>query len=136
MIVEPLRHALHLAREVAGAVLTPNAARVDAEGSWPDVGLRALQDARLGGLVVSPEHGGLGLGLLALTQVAEILGGACASTALCFGMHCVAAAVLGAKATADQARRYLEPIAAGTHLTTLALSEPGTGAHFYIPQAE
>ena len=28
----------------------------------------------------------------------------------------------------------LEAIAAGKHLTTLALSEAGTGAHFYIPQ--
>jgi alkylation response protein AidB-like acyl-CoA dehydrogenase len=50
-------------------------------------------------------------------------------------MHCVGAAVVAAKATAEQAERYLEPMARGEHLTTLALSEPGTGAHFYIPQA-
>lgn len=31
-------------------------------------------------------------------------------------------------------KTYLEPIASGRHITTLALSEPGTGAHFYFPQ--
>jgi alkylation response protein AidB-like acyl-CoA dehydrogenase len=68
--------------------------------------------------------------------VCEVLGEQRPSTAICFGMHCVASAVIAAKATADQAARSLEPICAGAHLTTLALSEPGTGAHLYIPQAE
>lgn len=49
-------------------------------------------------------------------------------------MHVVGSAVLAAKATEKQAKEYLEPIAAGKHLTTLALSEPGTGAHFYFPE--
>src|SRR5690606_30877184 len=34
-----------------------------------------------------------------------------------------------------QKQQYLEPIARGEHITTLALSEPGTGMHFYIPQS-
>jgi alkylation response protein AidB-like acyl-CoA dehydrogenase len=46
----------------------------------------------------------------------------------------VATAVIAAKATDDQARRYLAPAAAGEHFTSLALSEPGTGVHFYIPR--
>ena len=49
-------------------------------------------------------------------------------------MHCVGAAVIGAKATPDQQERYLNPINQGKHITTLALSEPGTGSHFYFPQ--
>jgi alkylation response protein AidB-like acyl-CoA dehydrogenase len=136
MIPEPLSEILQRAREVADDVLAPNAARIDAEASWPVDGLRALQRAGLGGLVVPRAHGGLGHALLGVAQVSEVLGHACASTALCFGMHCVAAAVLAAKATDDQAHRYLQPICAGNHLATLALSEPGTGAHFYIPRAE
>jgi alkylation response protein AidB-like acyl-CoA dehydrogenase len=50
-------------------------------------------------------------------------------------MHCVGAAVIAEKATPDQQEQYVEPIARGDHLTTLALSEPGTGIHFYFPQA-
>jgi len=51
-----------------------------------------------------------------------------------WGMHHVGAAVISAKATSEQRQQYLDPIVAGTHLTTLALSEPGTGSHFYIPE--
>jgi alkylation response protein AidB-like acyl-CoA dehydrogenase len=122
------------AREVARTVARPNAARVDREASWPEETLRALQEAGLGGLVVPEESGGCGLGLRALVEVSEVLGRECPSAALCFGMHCVGAAVIAAKATPAQASAYLEPIAAGEHFTTLALSEPGTGSHFWLPE--
>ena len=47
-------------------------------------------------------------------------------------MHSVGSAVLAAKVTPAQVET-LRDIARGQHLTTLALSEPGTGAHFYFP---
>lgn len=127
---------LNRTRDIARAVLAADAPVVDREARWPARGLRALQQSRLGGLVVPAASGGLGHGLLALVQVCEVLGQECPSTALCFGMHCVGAAVISAKATADQQQRYLEPMSRGAHLTTLALSEPGTGAHFYLPQTQ
>lgn len=117
-------------------VISVNATAVDREARWPEEGIRALLAAELGGLVVPESSGGLGHGLLALAQVCEAIGRACASTAICFGMHCVGAAVIAAKATRAQKAGLLEPIAAGRHLTTLALSEPGTGANFYIPETE
>ncbi|MFN7134044.1 MAG: acyl-CoA dehydrogenase family protein, partial [Myxococcales bacterium] len=42
---------------------------------------------------------------------------------------------IAARATPVQQQRYLAPICRGEHLTTLALSEPGTGVHFYFPRA-
>lgn len=125
---------LDRARHVATTIAAPEAERTDREARWPVEALRALQAAGLGGLVVPQAQGGLGFGLSQLTEVSEILGKACGSTAICYGMHCVGAAVLAAKATPDQQDRYVQPIAEGRHLTTLALSEPGSGAHFYIPQ--
>lgn len=77
---------------------------------------------------------GMGHGLLAVAQVGEATGRACASTSICFGMHLVGSAVIAAKANRRQQEHYLEPIAAGDHLTTLALSEPGTGGEFWLPQ--
>jgi alkylation response protein AidB-like acyl-CoA dehydrogenase len=53
---------------------------------------------------------------------------------MCFAMHCVGTAVIAAKATDWQKEAYLRPIARGEHVTTLALSEPGTGVHFYLPE--
>lgn len=123
------------AAAVARAHLAPQAAAIDREGRWPRENFAALADAGLLGLMVPREAGGLGQGFVGLVAVIEELAQACASTALCFGMHCVASKVLSVRATPLQRARYLEPIARGEHVTTLALSEPGTGVHFYLPQA-
>lgn len=125
---------LQRTRDIASGVVRRQAEAVDTNAAWPEASIRALQKAGLGGLVVPTAAGGLGQGMLALSRVCEILGRECPSTALCFGMHTVATAVIAARATAEQQADYLEPIARGEHLTTLALSEPGTGSHFYLPQ--
>jgi alkylation response protein AidB-like acyl-CoA dehydrogenase len=49
-------------------------------------------------------------------------------------MHCVGSAVIAAKATPYHEECYLHPIARGEHITTLSLSETGTGVHFFLPQ--
>lgn len=129
-----LEEAISTAQRLSRDVLAATCARVDAECLWPEESLRALQREGLGGLVIPARLGGSGQGLLALAQVCEALGAECPSTSLCFGMHCVGSAVIAAKATPDQEARFVRPIAEGKHLTTLALSEPGTGVHFYFPQ--
>ncbi|WP_031525474.1 acyl-CoA dehydrogenase family protein [Dyadobacter crusticola] len=125
---------INKAREIALEVTLNEAALADANGTWVQNTIEALMQSRLTGLVVPSELGGMGQGLFALTRVCEELGKAYASAGLCFGMHCVGTAVIAAKATPWQKDNYLRPIAEGKHLTTLALSEPGTGSHFYFPQ--
>lgn len=127
---------LQQVQDITEMVIAPASQDVDRFARWPEAGIRALQHAQLGGLVVPGSAGGLGQGMLALAHVCECIGRACASTALCFGMHCVGSAVLAAKATPDHIERYLVPISEGRHLTTLALSEPDTGAHFYLPRTQ
>jgi len=131
-----LESILERVQEIAKDVVAPNAADVDVKARWPEEGVRALQQAGLGGLTVPEEYGGLGQGSFAVAKVCEILGQECASTAMCFGMHCVGSAMLSAKATPDQRERYLVPIVEGRHLTTLSLSESGTGSHFYVSRTE
>lgn len=133
---QPLDLATVLTRadEVTQEIIAPDSDRVDREGCWPETGMRALLEAGLGGLMVPRQHGGAGHGLVVLAQVCEIIGKACPSTALCFGMHCVGSAVISVKTTDEQRARYLTPVCEGRHITTLSLSEPGTGAHFYLPQ--
>lgn len=123
------------ARDVGIDVLVPNAAAVDRDARWPAEGMAALARAGLTGLHVPARLGGHGQGMLALATVCEELARHCSSTAMCFGMHSVATAVLAAKATPEQDARYLRPIARGEHVTSLSLSEPGTGANFYLPRA-
>lgn len=128
------KESLRVVREIAESVVRPNAEAWDRAASWPEPAMRALQAAGFGGLVVPEAAGGMGQGLSALLDVCEALGREDASTGLCFGMHCVATACIAAKASREQRDRLLAPIAAGRHLTTLALSEPGSGSHFYLPQ--
>lgn len=129
-----LDEALARAERVAKEVAAPRAEAIDREAKWPAEALRALQASGLGGLVLPTAVGGHGHGLLAVARVCEVLGRVCPSTGICFGMHLVGSAVIAAKATEAQRSRLLVPIARGEHLTTLALSEPGTGVHFYLPE--
>ncbi len=123
-----------IATDLAENVIAPLAAEVDAECRWPAHSMRALAEAGLLGLQVPVDQGGLGQELLGLCVLTEAIARACPSSALCYGMHCVATAVIAAKATDHQREHYLKEIAAGRHVTTLALSEQGTGAHFYLPE--
>jgi isovaleryl-CoA dehydrogenase len=134
--VADIKELRRVAAAVARKALAPRAQQVDENGQWPGDGMAALAEVGLLGLHVPKHLGGHGQGLLALAMVAEELGKACSSTAMCFGMHAVASSVLAARATEYQEEHYLRPIAEGRHITTLALSEPGTGAHFFLPRAQ
>lgn len=123
-------------KEVAISIAAPRAAEVDEKQLWPEHTFRALAENGLTGLHVPVDLGGHGQGLLALASLTEILGQSCSSSAICFGMHCVGTAVIAAKPTEFQRTQYLVPIAQGRHLTTLSLSEPGSGVHFYLPSTE
>ena len=129
-----LRELRERTEAVVNDRVTQNAEGVDAECSWPADSLNALAETGLLGLHVPVRFGGLEQGMEGLVTITETIAKACSSTALCYAMHCVGTAVIAAKATMPQVERYLKPIAAGKHVTTLALSEGGTGAHFYLPQ--
>ncbi len=122
------------AERITEQQIAPRAREVDENCLWPAHSMQALAQEGLLGLHVPESLGGRGQGLLALSVLTETIGKACPSSALCFGMHCVGTAVIAAKATGYQQERYLKPIARGEHITTLALSESGTGAHFYLPE--
>lgn len=129
-----LRELTGRAREIARDVVRRNAEREDRDAEWPEEAMRALADAGLMALVAPEAHGGHGAGMTGLVAVSEELARESPSTALCFAMHCVGTAVISAKATPQQVQDLIEPIVEGRHITTLALSEPGSGSHFWIPE--
>lgn len=129
-----LRKLRETAETVAAEVVAPEAARIDVDAVWPRTTFDALSDAGLLGLQVPERLGGHGQGLVGLLLVTEAIASACSSSGLCYGMHNVATAALAAKATPDQEERFLVPIAQGRHVSSLAVSEAGTGAHFYLTE--
>jgi isovaleryl-CoA dehydrogenase len=114
--------------------IKPKANEVDKRFMWPKHSLDALSDAGLMGLNVPKKYGGMEQGLTALGVISETIGRYCPSSALCYAMHCVGSAVISGKVTQYQGSKYLKEISKGNHITTLALSESGTGSHFYYPE--
>lgn len=114
--------------ESIAASAAHRAAGVD-RGEFPAETLRALGDAGLLGLISATEVGGKGLGLPAAAAVVERLARECGSTAMVACMHFSATAVIEAVGPIEIRRA----IAAGKHLTTLALSEAGSRSQFWVP---
>lgn len=120
-------------RDLAQTLIAPGAAEIDRESRFPDEQLSSLGRAGALGLLVPGGHGGVGAGLVALADVCESVGGACASTGMVFLMHSVTAATV-AGGGGESAPALLGGMASGELLGTLAFSERGTGAHFYAPE--
>ncbi|MCG7855856.1 acyl-CoA/acyl-ACP dehydrogenase [Flavihumibacter sediminis] len=129
-----IQSLINKAKEIASDVALKESVTADKNGVWVAETMSALKESGLTALTAPSNCGGHGHGLYGLARVCEELGKGYSSAGLCFGMHCVGTAVIAAKPTAWQKENYLEPIAKGQHITTLSLSEKGTGAHFYIPQ--
>jgi isovaleryl-CoA dehydrogenase len=119
--------------DLAGSVIAPGAADIDRQSRFPADQLNALGQTGALGLLVPLEQGGVGAGLVALADLCETVGGACASTGMVFLMHSVTAATV-AGGGGESAAPLLEAMASGEVLGTLAFSERGTGAHFYAPE--
>ncbi|HSZ69040.1 MAG TPA: acyl-CoA dehydrogenase family protein [Solirubrobacteraceae bacterium] len=126
-------NVLESLRRVATGDIAAAAAAVDRDRAFPAMGMEALAEAGALGLVVPGERGGAGGGLGALCDACEALGAACASTAMVYLMHAVTTATV-AGGRGERAAGYLEGLAAGRLIGTLAFSERGTGAHFYAPE--
>lgn len=126
--------ALALAGRVADEVVAPHAADVDARGRFPEEAIGWLGASGLLGLLSATDVGGSGLSMRSAVDVVERVARACGSTGMITCMHYSATAVLEAlgpqQPELDGVRRE---IAAGRHLTTLALSEVGSRSHFWAP---
>ena len=121
--------AVALARSIATEVLAPRAAHHDMTGEFPKPGLEALGEAGLMGLLVPREYGGMEASYETFVEVVELLGQACASTAMIFVMHHNQYAMLVDHGTAEQKEAFLPGIARGRELVASATTEPETGGN-------
>jgi alkylation response protein AidB-like acyl-CoA dehydrogenase len=125
-----------LVKEVASisqAVAAPAAGDVDARGRFPEESVSALAERGYFGLCVAPEFGGKGQRPHVFAAAVEELAQVCGSTAMVYVMHVSAAQAIAASQTLASRKQTLKDIAAGRHLTTLALSERGSRSQFWAP---
>jgi alkylation response protein AidB-like acyl-CoA dehydrogenase len=121
------------AGQIADRVLAPAARQNDKEGRFSSEAVAAFGPAGLLGLMLAADVGGSALGPRSFAAVTAAFAEADASVAMVYLMHvCAAATIAAARPDADVAP-ILKEIAAGRHLSTLAISEPGSRSHFWAP---
>jgi isovaleryl-CoA dehydrogenase len=109
--------------------IAPRAAAIDRDNEfprdlWPEMGALGLH-----GITVEEEYGGSGLGYLAHCVAMEEISRASAAVGLSYGAHsnlCVNQ--INRNGSAEQKRKYLPKLIAGTHVGALAMSEPNAGS--------
>ena len=118
-------------------VIAPNAALIDKEARFPRENLLALAKEGWNSVTIPEKWGGLDLGYLGFSIVAEEIGKVDASTALVYAMHVGAAQVIVLYGDDNQKDRWLLPIREGS-IGTFSTSEKATRGHVWynMSQAE
>jgi alkylation response protein AidB-like acyl-CoA dehydrogenase len=125
----PYEELRRRAADLAIRELEPRAGAYDREASFPWESIKRLADEGFFGLLLPPEYGGMGQGLLAYAVVMEEIARACASCSLIWGVH--SALVCGsilAWGSEEQKRRFLPALGRGKMLGAFCLTEPGAGS--------
>src|SRR5215813_13216042 len=109
--------------------ITPIAAKIHADNSFPKELWTEMGALGLHGITVSEEDGGTGLGYLEHVVAMEEISRASASVGLSYGAHsnlCVNQ--MRRWGTKAQKEKYLRKLITGEHLGSLAMSEAGSGS--------
>ncbi|MFH1087219.1 MAG: acyl-CoA dehydrogenase family protein, partial [Chloroflexota bacterium] len=117
-----------MVREIADTHIRPIAARIDENDEYPWDSFRILSKARIGGVLVPGEHGGLGQGLLTTTIVQEELGRASASVALMMSVPILCSFAIINHGSAEQKSTLLPAFVDGSKVFNFSLTEPGGGS--------
>ena len=110
-------------------VVAPAAATVDEQGTFPSAAIAALGEAGILGLTAGADVGGGGGSMRDAAEVVLRLAATCGSTAMVVLMHYAATATIEAHGPKD----IRQAIGEGRHLSTLAFSEAGSRAQFWVP---
>lgn len=74
-------------QQLANTVVAEHAFDVDEKARFPHEAFNAFKEAKLLSAYVPVEFGGMGLSISEICKLCEVLGNACASTAMVFAMH-------------------------------------------------
>ena len=117
-------------RPIIESVIKPNAVINDKEGKFPRENLLALAEEGWNGVALPEKWGGLDLGYVGISAVAEEIGRVDASTGLIYAMHSIVSQIIYTFGTDDQKERWLLPIRKG-FIGTAAVSEKASGGHVW-----
>ncbi len=117
------------ARDFADRVLRPNAARWDAEESFPEDAMAEAAAAGFMGLTVPEDYGGAGLGNLHAAILLEEINVGCASVGVTLSVHMsLMCSMLNKHGSTELKQKYLPALADGSCIGAYCLTEPQAGS--------
>jgi alkylation response protein AidB-like acyl-CoA dehydrogenase len=118
-----------MARDFAESELVPRAARHDREETLDPAVIAKMSELGLMGLTLPEEHGGAGMGNLALCVALEEINRACASTGVTLSVHnSLIGAPIRRFGSEAQKAEWLPKLASGEILGGYCLTEAGAGS--------
>lgn len=117
-----------MAQKFTADAITPHASKWDEEHIFPRDVIKQSADLGFGGIYVSEESGGIGLGRLESAIIMEAMAYGCPSTSAFISIHNMAAWMIdtfGAQAVKD---KYLPDLISMEKISSYCLTEPGAGS--------
>ncbi|MDO7834999.1 acyl-CoA dehydrogenase family protein [Sphingobium sp. HBC34] len=127
-LTEDQRTIQDMARRFTADAITPHAATWDEKHIFPRDTIRAAAELGFGGIYVSEQSGGIGLGRLEAALIMEAMAYGCPSTSAFISIHNMAAWMIdrfGAPAVRD---KYLPDLVPMARMASYCLTEAGSGS--------
>jgi len=117
-----------MAQRFTADAITPFAAQWDEDHTFPRETIKAAAELGFGGIYVSEESGGIGLGRLEAALIMEAMAYGCPTTSAFISIHNMAAWMIDTYGGAEIKARYLPGLITMDLMASYCLTEPGSGS--------
>ncbi len=116
------------AQRFTASEITPYAAAWDADHTFPRDTVRKAAELGFGGIYISEESGGIGLGRLEAALIMEAMAYGCPSTSAFISIHNMASWMIDCFGSARVKEKYLPALVPMELVASYCLTEPGSGS--------
>ena len=117
-----------MARKFTADAITPHAAEWDETKHFPVDVIKRTAELGFGGIYVSEESGGIGLGRLEAAIIMEAMAYGCPATSSFISIHNMAAWMIDTFGSAELKSRYLPDLISMESIASYCLTEPSSGS--------
>ncbi|MDE1467648.1 acyl-CoA dehydrogenase family protein [Aurantiacibacter sp. D1-12] len=117
-----------MAQRFTADKITPHAGEWDEKHHFPVDVIKSTAELGFGGIYVSEESGGIGLGRLEAALIMEAMAYGCPTTSAFISIHNMAAWMIDTFGSDDLKGRYLDDLIGMEKLASYCLTEPGSGS--------
>ncbi|SCW68988.1 Acyl-CoA dehydrogenase [Sphingobium faniae] len=127
-LTDDQREIQDLARRFTADAITPHAAEWDEKHIFPRDTIRAAAELGFGGIYVSEESGGIGLGRLEAALIMEAMAYGCPSTSAFLSIHNMASWMIDRFGSQSLKDKYLPSMVPMERMGSYCLTEAGSGS--------